>query len=250
MNKTFLISIILLFLFNLINAQVVNVEKRREADSTKNLIGKTELSLDINKSTSTIFTAKNSTQIQYHFLKSTYIFLADLQMMQIDTIRYLNNGFLHFRYNYDFSNKWLIAEAYTQVQFNRIQKIQRRFLWGAGGRFVLLNKEKYKIYSGIAGMYEFELYIDDTFQDKVRLSNYLSFVLQPIPEITIRNTTYYQPQINIFKNYRITNESSIEATIFKNLKYKTQFNYFFDSKPAPSVQKVFYSLTNGFIYRF
>lgn len=231
-------------------AQVVNIETKRVGESEKKLIGKTELTVDLIKSSSTIFTARNSTQLQYFQEKNTYILLADLNMMQIDTIRYLNNGFMHFRYNHNFSNKWLVAEAFTQVQFNRVQKIQRRFLWGGGTRFNILDKEKIKLYAGTALMYEFELYLNNTYRDKVRMSNYVSFFYKPSATFSIRHTTYYQPQLDGFKYFRLTNETSVEALIVKNLSFNSKFNYFYDSKPAPAVQKVFFSLTNGLIYRF
>ena len=231
-------------------SQAVNIEKKRDGEEDKNLIGKINLAVNYNKSTSSIFTAQNTSQIQYHQNKNIYLFLTDLQMMQIDTIRYLSNGFFHFRYNHNFDNQWFIAEAFTQVQFNRIQKIQRRFLWGAGGRFVILNNEKYKIYAGLASMYEFELYIDNSFQDYVRMSDYLSLELRPTPELLIRHTSYYQPKIDKFGNFRLTNETSIEVKLLKNLALRSSFNHFYDSKPAPAVQKIFYSFNNGISYRF
>lgn len=233
-----------------LHSQVVNIEKLREQNQTKPLVGKTEFSFDVNRSISYIFTAKNSTRIQYYHLKNTYLWLADLQMMQVDTIRYINNGFLHFRYNYDFSNNWLIAEAYTQIQFNRIQKIMRRFLWGAGTRYIVLNKEKYKIYLGTSVMYEFELYIDRNYQDLIRGTTYLSFSIKPSETFSFSHTTYFQPKINEWSNYRINSETSVEAVIIKNLSFKTRFNYFYDSKPAPAVQNIFYSIHNGLAYKF
>ncbi len=242
--------LLLLIMMSSSSAQVVNIENRRLGESDKKLIGKSELAVDFIKSANTIFTARNSTQLQYFQEKNIYLLLADLNMMQIDTIRYLNNGFLHFRYNHNFPNKWLVAEAFSQVQFNRVQKIQRRFLWGGGTRFNIFDKEKIKLYAGTALMYEFELYLNNTYRDKVRMSNYLSFLYKPSATFSIRQTTYYQPQLDGFKYFRLTNESSLEALIFKNLSFNSKFNYFYDSKPAPSVQKVFFSLTNGIIYRF
>jgi hypothetical protein len=247
----FVFVLLLVFYFQCqLLAQVVNIETRRIGESDKKLIGKTELSVDLIKSSSTIFTARNSTQLQYFQDSNIYILLADLNMMQIDTIRYLNNGFMHFRYNHNFPNKWLVAEAFTQVQFNRVQKIQRRFLWGGGTRFNILDKEKIKLFAGTALMYEFELYLDNTFQDKVRMSNYVSLYYKPSATFSIRHTTYYQPQMDDFCYFRLTNETSLEALIVKNLSFNSKFNYFYDSKPAPAVQKVFFSLTNGLIYRF
>lgn len=235
---------------NSVDAQVVNIENRRLGESDKKIIGKTELSVDLIKSVSNIFTARNSTQLQYFQEKNVYILLADLNVMQIDTIRYLNNGFMHFRYNHNYANKWLVAEAFTQIQFNRIQKIQRRFLWGGGTRFNILEKEKFKLFAGSALMYEFELYLDNSFQDKIRMSNYLTVTYKPSATFSLRHTTYYQPQVDDFCNFRITNETSAEALILKNLSFNSKFNYVYDSNPAPAVQNVFFSLTNGLIYRF
>jgi hypothetical protein len=249
MNR--LLLVFLWILFHVASqAQIVNIETQRKGEDNKPFFGKTDLSFNVNKTTSLILSGRNQTQLQYHHLRNKYIFLSDLQMMMVDTVRYLNNGFLHFRYNHDFKNEWLIAEAFTQVQYNRIQKILRRFLWGAGTRFLIINNEKYKVFAGLATMYEFELYIDNTFQDKVRMSNYFTLDFNPLPHIRLRHTTYYQPNISMFSDYRLTNETSMEATIYKGLSFKSQFNHYFDSKPAPAVQKVFYSFSNGLIYRF
>ncbi|MGI6319703.1 MAG: DUF481 domain-containing protein [Bacteroidales bacterium] len=249
--RKLLYSFALLFvLCTNIDAQIVNIENQRKSDTTKVLVGSTGLSIDFNKSTSTIFTAKNSTKIQYYQNKNIYLLMTDLQMMQIDTVRYLNNGFMHLRYNHNFDNEWLIAEAFTQVQFNRIQKINRRFLWGGGARYVILNNEKIKIHAGTALMYEFELYIDDVYQDMVRMSDYLTVMYKPTPHFTFRLSSYYQPRINQFSNFRINTEASAEAVIIKNLSFKTKFEHYYDSKPAPAVQKIFYSLHNGLVWRF
>ncbi len=243
------ILFIIAFNANLLS-QVVNIEKMRE-QSDKPLSGRVELTFDINRSISTILTAKNTTRIQYAHLKNTYLWLADLQFMQVDTIRYINNGFFHFRYNYNFSNEWLNAEAFTQIQFNRIQKILRRFLWGGGLRYAVFTAEnQYSVFFGNSVLYEFELYIDKTFQDLLRGNLYLSAVIKPSQTFSFTNTVYFQPRIDNWSNYRITSEISIDAVIIKQLSFRTRFNYFYDSKPAPSVQKTFYSLHNGIAYKF
>lgn len=222
-------------------SQVVNIEKKRPGDENKTLLGKIDASFDVNKSISTIYTARTAVLLQYFHLQNTYLFLNDLQFMQVDTVKLLNNGFFHFRYNYNFKkNKWLVAEGFTQIQFNRLQNIQRRFLWGGGFRFNILEKKKYEIYSGLASMYEFELYLDSTYNDKIRLSSYLTLAINPFESLTFKHTTYFQPKVNEFSDFRISSESTLETLIYKNLRLKIQFNYFYDNKPAPMVQKVFY----------
>ncbi|GAB4277882.1 MAG: hypothetical protein Kow0068_01220 [Marinilabiliales bacterium] len=247
--RIFVILYFFLFSFG-IYAQVVNIEKKRFNNSNKTLQGSIGLSLNFTHTTKDVFQVKNNLKLQYYKNRNLWLFFHDLSIMKANSENFINNGFQHIRYNYQFDIKWLVAEAFTQIQYNELQSLQRRFLWGAGGRFILINKENIYLYSGLSIMYEFELLKDDSHSDVIRNSSYVSISFNINESVKFNHITYYQPKIDYFDDYRISSETSLMIKMLKNLDYKVSFNYTYDSKPPTDVQNLFYNLINGISYKF
>ena len=83
-----------------------------------------------------------------------------------------------------------------------------------------------------------------------RGSAYLSCSLYPTENLSIVSTTYYQPLIKQFSDFRISSEASLAFKIFENLAFRTSFSYNFDANPIANIPKTQYELTNGIIYSF
>lgn len=242
--------IILLFLCITSFSQVVNIEEKRFTKNEKKLQGNIDLSVNFIKSTSDIIQGNNKLRLQYYKDRTTYLFFNDISLMQVDTQSYLNSGFQHLRYNYDFDNNWLIAEAFTQIQYNKIQKLQRRFLWGAGGRYRMLDTTNVSLYAGTSVMYEFELLLEEDYSDMFRLNSYLSARIKIKDNLSFTHITYYQPSLTKFSDYRISSETSMSIKISKKILYKVAFNYAFDSNPPKDIQNLFYIINNGVSFIF
>lgn len=248
--KNLLLITLLFASFPLLRAQIVNTERRLAPDSTRSFQGKTDFSFNITQSTQRITSVKNNLHLQRNFRENTYMLFSNLNFMSVDTQRYLNNGFFHFRYNYDFRYKWLTGEAFTQIQFNKIQQILRRFLWGGGFRYKIFNTEALRLSAGNSVMYEFEVYIDRAFNDLIRFNHYISAEWYFNKVLTLKHTTYFQPRADYFESFRINTETSAETNITKHLKLHIVFNLFYDTHPHPGVQSTFYTFTNGLTYIF
>ncbi|MFT4805678.1 MAG: hypothetical protein ACI9YE_002901, partial [Psychroserpens sp.] len=162
-------------------------------------------------------------------------------------------GTQHLRYNRKISErvKW---EAFTQAQYDAISEIDFRGLIGTGPRFKLTKSDDYRFYLGTLIMYEYEKassVISNRTQNDLRGSVYLSFSLYPTETISIISTSYYQPKLNEFSDYRFSSNTSLLFEIFKNLAFKTNFNFFYDAIPVSSnIPKTQFELTNGLIYSF
>lgn len=245
----FLFSILFIFIIANSFGQVVNIEKKR-SDSLKNgWQGNVDLSLSFIKNTNDITQGKTNFKLQHHKDKSTYLFFNDITIMSINGERYLNSGFQHLRYNYDF-DKFYIAEAFTQIQYNKIQKLQRRFLWGGGLRYRIFDEKRLSLNAGTSLMYEFEMLLDDSFADKIRGNIYISTTYKPKESFSVEHITYYQPAFGSGNDYRISSETTLKFKISDKLTYKTFFNLFYDSKPPVEIPNLFYSLNNGLSYSF
>jgi putative salt-induced outer membrane protein YdiY len=125
-------------------------------------------------------------------------------------------------------------------------------LIGLGPRFKLSQNKNFRYYLGTLLMYEHEEVNDPLTKilRDFRGSTYFSCSLYTIENLSIVSTTYYQPLLKQFSDFRISNETSIAFRILNNLAFKTTFIYNFDAEPIVNIPRTQYELTNGLIYSF
>ncbi|WP_299361122.1 DUF481 domain-containing protein [Winogradskyella sp.] len=225
---------------------------RRPSDSTK-WTGSVSLDVSLIRNTNDIFRIANKAHIQYDNDINFWLFVNDLNLQKIEDNSLVNRGTQHLRYNRKISEKtkW---EVFAQGQYDAISEIGFRGLVGTGPRFKLSKNDNYRFYLGTLMMYEYEKAsnaIPDRIQEDIRGSAYLSFSLYPTETITIISTSYYQPRIDAFRDYRFSSNTSLLFRIFEDLAFKVNFNFFHDAFPVTSaVPETQFELTNGLLYTF
>ncbi|MEH6536487.1 MAG: DUF481 domain-containing protein [Psychroserpens sp.] len=246
-------TILLLFISTTCFSQVINVETLRKVSDSAKWTGSVSLDVSLIKNTSDLFRIANTAHIQYNDKTNLWLFVNDLNFQKVEGFSLVNRGTQHLRYNRRISPrvKW---EAFAQSQYDAISEIDFRGLIGTGPRFKLSKSDNYKFYLGTLIMYEYEKasnVIDDREQKDVRGSVYLSFSMYPTETISIISTSYYQPRIDAFSDYRLSSNTSFLFKIYKDLAFTTNFNYFYDAFPVSSaVPKTQFELTNGLLYVF
>lgn len=234
-------------------AQVINVESLRKATDSAKWTGSISLDLSLVKNTNDLFRIANKAHIQYNDKTNLWLFVNDLNLAKVENNSLINRGTQHLRYNRRISEhvKW---EVFAQAQYDAISQIDFRGLLGTGPRFKLSKNEDYRFYLGTLVMYEHEKAADnivDRVQRDFRASSYLSFSMYPTKTLSIISTSYYQPRLDSLKDYRFSSNTSILFEIYKNLAFKTNFNYFHDAFPVSTdIPKTQYELTNGLLYSF
>ncbi|WP_197052645.1 DUF481 domain-containing protein [Psychroserpens sp. Hel_I_66] len=225
---------------------------RKTSDSAK-WTGSVSLDVSLIKNKNDIFRIANKAHVQYNDKTNLWLFVNDLNFQKIENNDLVNRGTQHLRYNRKLTDlvKW---EAFAQAQYDAVSQIDFRGLLGTGPRFKLFKNDNYRFYLGTLIMYEYEKasnVISDRTQNDVRGSAYLSFSLYPTETISIISTSYYQPKLDVFNDYRLSSNTSLLFEVFKNLAFKTTFNYFYDAVPVSSeIPKTQFELTNGLIYSF
>lgn len=233
--------------------QVVNIETLRKASDSAKWSGSVSLDVSLIKNTNDIFRIANKAHVQYNDKINLWLFVNDLNFQKIEDNSLVNRGTQHLRYNRKVTDrmKW---EVFAQAQYDAISEIDFRGLFGTGPRFKLSEHDNYKFYLGTLVMYEYEKssnVISNREQKDLRGSAYLSFSMYPTETISIISTSYYQPKLDAFKDYRFSSNTSLLFEIFKDLAFKTTFNYFFDAFPVSSaIPKTQFELTNGLLYSF
>jgi len=248
--KPFIFVVFLCFSI-VLNAQILNVESLRKVTDTSGFSGSTTLDFALKRTTNDFFTLSSKIHFQYKMNKHLALFKNDVKLQKIEGESFENGGITHLRYNYRFARR-IAWEIFTQGQYNKISFIKFRGLLGTGPRFKLTKSENYKFYLGTLVMYEYEELEDNVtpVQRDFRGSIYASFSLYPIKTLSLISTTYYQPRLSQFGDYRVSNESSLLIDVYKNLAFSINYTFTFDSFPAEGIPNSQYDFATGIVYSF
>lgn len=246
-----LFSVLFLLTAACAGAQIVNVESRRIQTDTTGWAGSFGGNISLAKNVEKVFSAGGFAHLQYKNSKNLYLFLGDYSFLKGSGKKYTDNTFFHLRYNHKFSNllRW---EVFTQLQTNKITKISSRFLAGTGPRLKLSGSGILHVYLGVLAMYEYEreFTAPAVVHHDVRNSSYLSFTLRPTPTLEIISTTFYQPRIDRWGDFRILNQESASLSITQKLSATINWNYLYDRFPVEGVPRSNYTFSTGFKYAF
>ena len=240
---------LLIIVHNFTYGQLVNIENQRiQSDSLRTITiidlqysyqnnNDEELSL-VNFSATHQYKTKN--------LKDYFLLLGNIDYSLANGEQLSNSGLIHFRYNRKL-NKKLKIEAFIQYLYNKILGIESRSLIGVGPRYKINKSDKTVFYVGSLLMQEFEKTSDNlntlSYQ---RLSNYLSLsVKNSAKTIEFTSVVYYQPNINLWKDYRLSSQASLAFNITSKVQFVNSINYGYDSYAPSNVSKKNIILSNG-----
>jgi hypothetical protein len=248
---TALLSAALVCLSITLDAQIVNVERERIAskDST-GWFGDAGINFTTSRSTKSYLNFGFNSGIQYKSIRSIILVLTDFGLVNDGNEKFVNNGFAHLRLNTKLNSviRW---EAFTQIQYNSLTKVDLRYLAGTGPRFKLTPYERAKFYWGVAYMFEYEELLDPKVTNRDhRISSYFSFTLTPEENVKFISTTYVQPLISDFADFRLYNENLLTLAITGNLSLSIKFQVSYDAVPPEGVPNVIYTSVNGLTYEF
>ncbi len=240
--------------FNFCYTQIVNIENQRLNAKKEGFSGNVDLKLNLTYATVQLFQIGSNAKVAYTKKRHYAMLLTDYSLVTSGLNQeFINRGFEHLRYNYTFKDSGkVVFEAFQQGQFNKIQKISQRLLFGTGLRFKLIDQKNYQlnIGSSVMGEYE-EMDMSPTLiSQDVLLSNYISFDGQFNSTFGINFITYFQPKLIDFGNYRIATEAQLRFKINQFLSLKIIYKLNHDSRDLPDIRKTFYSLSNTLSFRF
>ncbi|MEM1137366.1 MAG: DUF481 domain-containing protein, partial [Bacteroidota bacterium] len=147
----------------------------------------------------------------------------------------------------------LVWEAFTQLQFDQILRIQRRWLLGTGLRFDLRSSPSDEVHLGISYMYEYEQEKDTSvFHRDSRLSSYLSVKKKFSEHVSLSMISYYQPRFDLFSDYRLSLGTGLGFKIAENLSFVLNINLTYDAKPVidEEINSLTYNIRNGISFKF
>lgn len=247
-------SLVLVFISTclVLEAQVVNIERQRIATDTTGWFGEAHLNFAASKTTKEIISLFAGGLLEYKSKndKDLWLLITEFSLITGEQEDFSNTGFGHLRYNRKLNDviRW---EVFTQIQYNGLTKIDTRNLYGTGVRIKLTQYEKAKFYLGIAYMYEYEKNVEPIeFHYDDRMSSYFSFTLLPEEDVLFQSTTYMQPRLDLWSDYRLTNETTLRLGITKKLNLHVTLKYNYDVVPPEGVPNSTYYFINGLALEF
>jgi hypothetical protein len=233
-----------------LNGQIINIESQRIITDSTGMSGDIGLSLAASKNAKSYVAFNGHGHLQYKNHNDLWLFIMDYDLVNAGNENFSDSWFGHIRYNRKIGEV-IRPEAFIQAQFNEISKIDLRILNGIGIRLKLSDLERAKFYYGITYMYEYEEVSDLAKINKDhRLSSYFTFTLKPEKTVLLRNTTYIQPLIKEFEDFRLSNDTRLIFSITKQLKFTTTFSFLYDSRPPIGVPNSIYQINNGLNFQF
>lgn len=249
--KYFLMAFFIMILAgHTLNAQVINIESERIKTDTTGWAGSAEVGSHIYKNNFVLYDISSNIHVQYKTKRSLFLLLNNISFISVDNpgtedTPFENAGFQHFRYNYKITDKF-VWEAFVQGQYNEALGIDWRFLAGTGPRYKLIGLDKFRLY--VAALYMFEREKNPENVDPIdvnRMSSYVSFTIAPNDKFNLVSTTYYQPDLANFSDYRIASTTNLKVYLSKRFYWKSDYNILFDTAPAAGIDGTVYSFDNG-----
>lgn len=236
---------LILFFFPLtLFSQVVNVENRRQSDS-QGLSGTIEFSFDYNDSEQINWEFNNTSHLQWDNNSWSFLLLNEINLDRAGEVDFENDGFQHIRISYHL-NKTYSHESFIQNQFDPVRKIDNRKLFGSGMRIRLSESN----YLGVSSFYEIENLTNNNINKDIRLGSYLQLDYNISENIHLLSTTYYQPNMKKFKDFKTSSQTQLNFEFKKGFSFINSIEMIYDSCPAIGVKTFSYSFQNGVQYNF
>lgn len=251
MKRISFLFISLCFFVSPIRAQIVNTESARMQSDTVGWLGSVGAAFCLTQNTEKIFQVNLEAHLQYKTSndRGLWLILGNHGFLKIADSKFIADDLLHVRYNRKV-NEWMRWEVFGQYQNNRITQIDSRMLIGTGPRFKLVKNKSFRLYAASLFMYEREKEKTNPVvkHSDLRNSSYVSFTYLPKENIELISTTYFQPLLKQFRDFRILNQITLGVKATQHFSLEVKWNYLHDRFPAGDAPRTTYLFATGLKY--
>jgi hypothetical protein len=241
-------SIFFVFMAIQTEAQIVNIESLRFLSDSNGWFGQLTAESEYKQDKVEHLKVGAGLHAAWKMNQHNILLNTTIEYEKVDATENENNFFLHLRYNYAFTDRW-IGEAFFQTRYDDFLNIDQRELLGTGIRFGIIDEQSHKLFAGFTGMYEYELLTNAEVNEKIRMSDYLSFRYTR-QEFSFTSTVYYQPEFADFSNFRATWSSQLAFEVLKKLGMFINYNINYDSNRPSGIPKSVTDLSGGLSLSF
>jgi len=233
----------------------VNIERFRKTEDSQGFSGYVQLNISskIGNIEYTKINLKNHNDYIWSAMHTFLIVRGDFWWKKKE--QYSNEALVHLRHVFRLGAN-IQPEIFFQIDYNKKRLLTFRDLVGGGLRFAMYKSQQANISLGTAFMTEYErLDLDgkNTHEEKVnviRWSNYIATNIDLNDSIQWSWTTYIQPCIKEFGDYRILSEIDFVDKLSKHLSLTVAFRMRYDSKPPNNIKLFDGALDTGLAINF
>ncbi len=234
---------------------IVSMEGIELGKPPEGFSGSYELDLALQRGNTDTTSAATSAKLQWRHDNITNFILANYEYGSTAGITNTNKKFAHYRHIHQI-NTQIAWEGFTQFSSDEFRELTLRALVGGGVRLTLGKvSDNRAIYLGLGVFYEHEelntQYVDEAnTENTLRGNTYLVFKYKFNPYVSLVNSTYYQPDLGKFSDFRAMEDLSLVSKLNTTLALKVGLNIAYDSKPPRDVLKSDTSLKVGMVVNF
>jgi hypothetical protein len=246
-------ALLTLFLCSDLQAQLLNVERvRGEADET-GWTGDLGFNFSVNRYQDRVLKVANSANTSYNTINHTYLFLTNLELVNVDGSSLISSGYFHLRSTL-LRNRTVSPEMFLQYQYNNNLGLNNRALAGSGVRVELVADRNFSGHIQTGFMYEYEEWevadAENVERGVVKSTSNISFIGDINPQTSLLFTGYYQARPNRFFKPRAILESQLTVQMGRFVSLAVSFTMQHDAEPVIDVPRLTYELKNGLLISF
>lgn len=233
--------------------QIVNVERLRLDRDGQGWVGAASANFDLQRNQRSVLSLRGKAHLQLRRDSNATLLFGEAGVVSASDRDLVNFAVGHLRHTRRLTDG-VYAEAFTQLQQNRVNGIASRWLVGAGPRFRLARGRPVTAYLGTLVMREREREVTDSIplRRHWRASVYLAASYTPRASdwVTVATTTYLQPRLGTWDDVRVATDWSVQVRLRENLSLVTSLNLVYDARPPLGLDRATYALLNGLKVRF
>ena len=235
---------------------IVNIESLRAGDAQPGYSGAVNLSVDGQSGNTDKLGINAGARLQWHGGAVTNFAILRYGYGETSGVQDTNKLFTHARHILQVTDT-TAYEGFIQAERNVFNRLSFRGLIGGGVRLKLAEIPKVKsLHLGLGGFYSRETLekraglTDSGSQNIWRFSTYLNYVQRFNDSVRVLSTTYYQPAVDDFSDYRLMEEATLSVKMNDSLSLNVSLDLSHDSKPPQTVKKTDTIYSTGIEYSF
>jgi len=160
------------------------------------------------------------------------------------------HGVVHLRQNHDFNKTWT-SIVFVQVQSNRFQRLESRWLAGVGARWNMIEDEKGRVGLGMTPMLEVERIVGwDGHQTYGRMSVFVHAARDLTETTRLDLVGFWQPRFDDPSDVRTVGNITLAVKVNGHMDLKVGAALEYNSRPAPGVKDTDWSTFVGLGWDF
>lgn len=177
-------------------------------------------------------------KVIYRVNDEIFMVIADRDYGSTRGVKTTDKEFLHGRWVHVLNYQWAV-ESFAQWQTDEFDNLTSRVLAGGGGRYIVAQeRDVYSFALGLGAFYETEKQNLVSYQETNklwRMNAYYTYKYQINDNVAFANTTYYQPGLSDFDDFRVLFDAGISVKLSTNLQLQVNYQLTHDSEPAQNL---------------